>query len=66
MEYDSAIKKEQNNAIWSNMDGTREFHSEWSKSEGERQIPYDITDNWNLIYSTNEPFHRKENHGFGE
>ena len=21
---------------------------------------------WNLIYSTNEPFHRKENHGLGE
>ena len=27
MEYDSAIKKEQNNAIWSNMDGTREYHT---------------------------------------
>ena len=27
---------------------------------------YDITDIWNLIYSTNEPFHRKENHGLGE
>ena len=21
---------------------------------------------WNLIYSTNEPFHRKETHGLGE
>ena len=21
---------------------------------------------WNLIYGTNEPFHRKENHGHGE
>ena len=21
---------------------------------------------WNLIYGTNEPFHRKENHGLGE
>ena len=31
----------------------------------ERQIPYDITYNWNLIYSTNEPFHRKKNHGLG-
>ena len=32
----------------------------------ERQIPYVITYIWNLIYSTNEPFHRKENHGLGE
>ena len=34
--------------------------------ERERQIPYDITHSWNLIYGTNEPFHRKENHGLGE
>ena len=25
-----------------------------------RQIPYDITYIWNLIYSTNEHFHRKK------
>ena len=37
-----------------------------SKSEKERQIPYDITYIWNLICGTNEPFHRKENHGHGE
>ena len=36
------------------------------KSERERQIPYDITYIWNLIYGTNESFHRKENHGLGE
>ena len=29
-------------------------------------MPYDITYIWNLIHSTNEPFHRKENHGLGE
>ena len=33
------------------------------KSERERQIPHDIAHVWNLIRSTNEPFHRKENHG---
>ena len=33
MEYYSAIKKEQNNAICSNMDGPRDCHTEWSKSE---------------------------------
>ena len=36
------------------------------KSERERQISYDITYSWNLIYSTNEPFHRKENRGHRE
>ena len=34
--------------------------------ERQRQIPYDITYNWNLISSTNEHLHRKENHGLGE
>ena len=48
------------------MDGTRDSHTEWIKSERERQIPYDITHIWNLIYGTKEPFHRKENHGHGE
>ena len=43
-----------------------ETHPEWSKSERGRQIPYDITSIWNLIYSTNEPFHREENHRLGE
>ena len=35
-------------------------------SQRERQMPYDITYIWNLIYGTNEPFHRKETHGLGE
>ena len=34
-------EKEQNNAIWSNMDGPRDYHTKWSKSERERQISYD-------------------------
>ena len=59
-------KKEQNNAICSNMDGTRDSHTVWSKSERERQIPYDIIYIWNLIYGTNEPVHRNENHGLRE
>ena len=65
--HNSAIKKtKQNNAICSNMNGIRDSHTEWSKSERERQIPYDITYIWNIIYSTKEPFHRKETHGLGE
>ena len=49
-----------------NTDGTRDSHTERSKSERERQIPYDITCICNLIYGTNEPFHRKESDGLGE
>ena len=59
-------QKEPNNDICSNMDGTRDSHTEGSKLERERQIPYDITHIWNPIYGTNEPFHRKENNGLGE
>lgn len=42
-EYYSAIKKEWNNAIHSNTDATRDSHTKWSKSEREKQIPYNIT-----------------------
>ena len=59
-------KKQQKNAICSNMDGTRDSYTEWNKSERERQIPYDITYIWNLTYSTNETFHRKETQGLEE
>ena len=37
----SAIKKEGNNAICSNMDGPRDYHIKWSQTES--QILYDIT-----------------------
>ena len=47
MEYYSAIKKEENNAICSHMDGPRDCHTESSKSDRERQI-YDNTYMWNL------------------
>ena len=43
----AAIKKEPNNAICSNMNATRNYHTKWSKSERERQIPSDITYMWN-------------------
>ena len=35
-------KKEWNNAICSNMDGHRECHTEWSQSDREGEISYDI------------------------
>ena len=40
-------KKEWNNAICNNMDGPWDCHTEWSKSDRERQI-YVITYMWNL------------------
>ena len=40
-------KKEQNNAICNNMDGPGDCHTEWSKSDTERQI-YDTAYMWNL------------------
>ena len=30
------------------MDGPRDYHTEWSKPDRERQISYDITYMWNL------------------
>ena len=41
-------KKEWNNAICSNMDGPRDYHTKWSKPDRERQISYDIAYMWNL------------------
>ena len=52
MENYSAMKKEWNDDICSNMDVTRDYQTKWSKSERERQIPYDITYMWNLEYDT--------------
>ena len=52
----SVIKKKQNNAICSNMDTTREYHTkEVSQKEKYNYITY----MYNLKYSTNEPIQRK-------
>ena len=40
VEYYSAIKKEENNVICSNMGGPRDYHTKWNKSGRERQILY--------------------------
>ena len=58
MEYYSAIKKNE----------IMPFAATWmqleiitlSKSERERQIPYDITYTWNLKYDTDEPIYKTE------
>ena len=41
-------KKEWNNAFCSNMDGPRDCHTKWNKSDREREISYDTTYMWNL------------------
>ena len=42
------------------MDGPRDYHTKWSKSNRERQIAYDITYMWILKYDTNELLYKIE------
>ena len=64
--------KEQNSAICSNVDGPRDYHTKWSKSDRERQISYDITYMWNLIkmiqmnfFTKQKQTHRSQNQIYG-
>ena len=53
--------KEWNNAICSNIDGPRVCHTEWSKSDREREILYDMPYMWNLKRSdTDELIYKTE------
>ena len=63
MEYYSAIKKEWNNAFCSSMERPRQCHTEWSKSDREGEISYDIPYMWNLKRNdTNDLTKQKETH----
>ena len=42
------------------MDGARDYHAKRSKSERERQIPYNITYMWNIKYDANELIYKIE------
>ena len=55
MGYYIAIKKPQNNAICSNIDGPRDYHTKWSSK---RQMFYGITYMWNLKNNTNESIYK--------
>ena len=68
MEYYSAIEKEWNNAICSNMDRPRDCHTEWNKSDRERQISYDIAYMWNLknMIQMNLSTKQKQTHRHGK
>ena len=66
-------KEEWNNAICSNMDGCRDYHTKWSKSDRERQIPYDTAYMWsqkkmiqmNLFTKQKQTHrHRKQIYGY--
>ena len=52
--------KERTNAICSNISGPRDYHTKWSKPEGERQMPHSTTHVWNLKYDTNGLIHETE------
>ena len=53
-------KNEWSDAIYSNMDGPRDYPTKWSQLDRERQIPYDITSMWDLEYDTNELIYETE------
>ena len=66
-------KKKLNWVICSEVKGPRVCHTEWSKSDKERQISYDITYMWNLIkmiqinlFTKQEQTHRlgKQTYGY--
>ena len=60
-------KKEWNNVICSNMDGSRDCHAEWSKSDREGKISYGIPYMWNLtINDIDELIKQKETHWLRE
>ena len=40
--------KKWNNAICNNLNGPRDYHTKWNKSDRERQMSYDITNMLNL------------------
>ena len=56
----SHTKKEWNNVICSYTYGTWDYHTKWSKSERERQIPYDIILYVILENNANEPIYKLE------
>ena len=57
---DFSHKKEWNNAIYSNMDGPRDYQIKWSKSDRQKQISYDFIYIWNLKNDTNEHIYKTD------
>ena len=42
------------------MDGPKDYHTKWNRSERERQLPYDISYTWSLKYDTSEFIYETE------
>ena len=59
MQYYLAIKKNENFAICSNMNGPWGHYAKLNKADRERQMPYDFTYTWNL--KTNKLIKSKQN-----
>ena len=53
-------KKEWSNAIYSNMEGPRDYYTKWSNSDRESQMPYDINYMCNLKYDRNDLIYETE------
>ena len=47
-------KKEGVPTFCDSMDGAGEHYAKWNKSDGKREIPYDLIYKWNLINKTNK------------
>ena len=52
--YTMATTKEWNITVSNSLDGPRGYYAKWSRSDRERQMPYDFTDMWNLKTKINE------------
>ena len=62
MEYYAAERKKELLSFCNSMDGTGQHYAQWNKPGCERQIPYDLTFNWNLINKTNKQAKYKQRH----
>ena len=55
-------KKEGTPTLHDSMNGTGEHYAKWNKPGSEREIPYDLTDQCNLINKTNKQAKIQQRH----
>ena len=60
IQWNGSQEKEWNITICSNMDGPRDYHIKWSKSDREKQILCDFTYFGGLKNNTNELIYKTE------
>ena len=66
MEYYSAIKKEQNNALCSNVDATRDYHTKRSQKEKNKYRMITLICGIQNMTQMNLSTKQKQTHGHGE